>query len=293
MNRPQTIAQIARHCPSPPLGNLGNVDFLRLLEGRTSIAQIAQQLFEKRSGQWSKRALKSTLPNCPDCPPSTRGCRCRAIGPASLGGDRRPGRAWRCLTSVAKYNWTRSDDRQCARRPRAENHKVNARKAFGRRVRFLTVWSTRARVTASRYANADHYARIRDCSHAATLADSRQCVWRDAYEEKAAIREHRGGLQRVEAEAAALLDLASMWRGENPLPASDCAACCHCRKPAPCTPVLAAIGHAWLHEQCWAPVNSTREKLAREAIIQALGIANAVARETTDAARGGGDASST
>jgi hypothetical protein len=107
--------------------------------------------------------------------------------------------------------------------------------------------------------------------------------WRDAYEEKAAIREHCGGLPRVEAEAAALNDLAGIWRSENPLPASDRAVCCHCDKPDPCTPVLARNGHAWMHARCWPPLNSAREKLAREAITLALGTAVAIAPKTNDA----------
>ena len=117
--------------------------------------------------------------------------------------------------------------------------------------------------------------------------------WRDAFEEKAAIREYYGGLSQVEAEAAALRDMAARWRDENPLPASDRAACFHCGKSDPCKPHLAANGHVWLHEQCWEPLNAAREKVAREAIIEALGIANAVALETTDAAIGGGDTRST
>jgi hypothetical protein len=117
--------------------------------------------------------------------------------------------------------------------------------------------------------------------------------WRHDFEERSAIREHDGGLSRVEAEASALADLAQQWRSENPLPASDRAACCHCGKPNPCTPVLARNGHAWMHARCWPPLNSAREKLAREAITMALGTAMAIAPKTTDAARGGGDASST
>lgn len=101
------------------------------------------------------------------------------------------------------------------------------------------------------------------------------------------------GLSRVEAEAAALLDLASTWRSENPLPASDSAACYHYGKSAPCRPHLANNDHAWLREQCWAPMNLAREKLAREAITLALGTAMAIAPKTTDAAIGGGDTSST
>jgi hypothetical protein len=54
--------------------------------------------------------------------------------------------------------------------------------------------------------------------------------WRYDFEERAAIREHDGGLPRAEAEAAALLDMATRWRSENPLPASDRAACSDCDK---------------------------------------------------------------
>lgn len=127
--------------------------------------------------------------------------------------------------------------------------------------------------------------------HRAHRADEAR-RWRDSYEEKAGIRED-GGLSRAEAEAGALLDMATRWRSENPLPASDRAACYHCGKPDPCKPHLAANGHVWLHEQCWEPLNAAREKVAREAIIEALGIANAVALKTTDAAIGGGDTRST
>ena len=126
--------------------------------------------------------------------------------------------------------------------------------------------------------------------HRAHRADEAQ-RWRDSYEEKAGIRED-GGLSRAEAEAGALLDMATRWRSENPLPASDRSTCYHCGKPDPCRPHPAANGHVWLHEQCWEPLNLAREKLAREAIIEALGIADAVALKTTDAARGAGYASS-
>jgi len=97
--------------------------------------------------------------------------------------------------------------------------------------------------------------------------------WRDAFEEKAAIREHDGGLPRAEAEAAALLDMAARWRSENPLPASDRAACYHCGRPAPCTPVLSDNGHIWLHEQCWVPMNEKRQNEALAAVRALLGAA--------------------
>ena len=95
--------------------------------------------------------------------------------------------------------------------------------------------------------------------------------WRHDFEERSAIREHDGGLSLVEAEASALADLAKQWRSENPLPASDRAACCHCGKPNPCTPVLARNGHAWLHRECWAPMNKKRQAEAEFAIRSMLG----------------------
>ncbi len=240
MSRPQTIAQNARHCPSPPSGNLGNVDFMRLLGRQTSVAQVAQQLFENRSGQLSKKAMKSMLPSCPGCPPSTRGCRCRATAPASLGGDRRPAGAWR-LTSVTKHSRTRSNDRQWAGPPRAETQKVNAR--------------------------------IRDCSNVATLTDRRQCVGRDPFKARAALREYDGRLSRTEAEAIALLGMAQRWRCHNPFPDSDRSARCHCGGPASDTPILGGNRRVWLHADCGEPLNEKRQREALDAVTRILNAA--------------------
>jgi len=96
--------------------------------------------------------------------------------------------------------------------------------------------------------------------------------WRDAFEEKAAIREYDGALSRAEAEAAALLDMATRWRRENPLTASDRAACYHCGKPDPCTSVLALNGHAWLHRKCWEPMNEKRQREALDAMMLLLNV---------------------
>lgn len=120
--------------------------------------------------------------------------------------------------------------------------------------------------------------------------------WRDEFEERSAIREHEGGLSPEEAEAAAIGDLALRWRSAHPLAASrptdPCIYCNELMSKHDRTSVPARDGHAWLHRQCRKPMDAAREKLAREAIIEALGIANAVALETTDAARGAGYASS-
>ena len=95
--------------------------------------------------------------------------------------------------------------------------------------------------------------------------------WRDVFEERAAIREYDGGLSREDAEAGALDDLVTRWRCEHPLPASDAAACAHCGKRGPDTPVLARGGHAWLHKACWGPMNEARQKEALVAVKVLLG----------------------
>lgn len=118
--------------------------------------------------------------------------------------------------------------------------------------------------------------------------------WREYFEERAAIRQYDGGLSRTEAEAGALNDLAQQWRSENPLPASPpmlrakpgdlvetvaalrasaASPCLHCGKPKPDTPILAANGHAWLHAQCWAPMNEKRQNEALAAVRALLGAA--------------------
>lgn len=96
--------------------------------------------------------------------------------------------------------------------------------------------------------------------------------WRDLFEERAAVREFDGGLSRADAEAAALGDLAATWRAENPLAANDGRECAFCGGPGPCTPVLAGEGgRAWLHRDCWEPMNAGREQDALAAVQALLG----------------------
>src|SRR5262245_8328500 len=45
--------------------------------------------------------------------------------------------------------------------------------------------------------------------------------WRELFEERAAIREHDGGLRRPDAEGGALADCIAHWRALNPLPPSS------------------------------------------------------------------------
>jgi len=106
-----------------------------------------------------------------------------------------------------------------------------------------------------------------DPLHELACDDARR--WRDLFEERAAIREHDGGLCRADAEAGALADLAQRWRCENPLLASNALACAHCGNRLPDTPVLARGGQAWLHKVCWGPMNEARQREAL-AKVQAL-----------------------
>jgi hypothetical protein len=101
-------------------------------------------------------------------------------------------------------------------------------------------------------------------------ASAADAFWRDYFEERAAIREHDGGLSRADAEAGALADCVARWRFVNPLPASGGGACVHCGLAGPDTPVLARGGHAWLHRGCWAPMNALRNETARATILAAL-----------------------
>lgn len=94
--------------------------------------------------------------------------------------------------------------------------------------------------------------------------------WRDHFEERVSIREHDGGISRADAGAGALEDCVQQWRALNPLQPSGEGACVHCGKARPDTPVLAHGGHAWLHNECWTPMNAARAETARAAVIAAL-----------------------
>lgn len=95
--------------------------------------------------------------------------------------------------------------------------------------------------------------------------------WCDYFEERAAIREHDGGMSRADAEAGALADCVARWRALNPLPASGDGACVQCGEARPDMPVLARGGHAWLHRDCWAPMNAARNEMAFAAVRALLG----------------------
>lgn len=113
-------------------------------------------------------------------------------------------------------------------------------------------------------------ASVRRPAVAGNSGQSEDLRWRHDFEERAAIREHDGGMSRADAEAAALLDCAALWRSRNPLPPTGPNdPCCHCDLPMTVedrTPVLAAGGHAWLHRHCWAPMNEARQQEALVAV---------------------------
>jgi hypothetical protein len=112
---------------------------------------------------------------------------------------------------------------------------------------------------------------VTDVTHPAYEREPHAAWWRELYEERAAIREHDGGMSRADAEAGALADCVARWRALNPLSASGDGACVQCGKARPDTPVLARGGHAWLHRECWAPMNAARNEVAFAAVRALLG----------------------
>jgi hypothetical protein len=104
------------------------------------------------------------------------------------------------------------------------------------------------------------------------VGDAERDRWRYLFEERAGIREFDGGLSRAEAEREALGDLVSMWRSENPLPASGPSACFHCGGQKPDIAVLAAAGHTWLHVECLGLMNESRQREAERAARALLGL---------------------
>lgn len=94
--------------------------------------------------------------------------------------------------------------------------------------------------------------------------------WQAFFDERAGIREFDGGLSRTEAEAGAFVDCIGQWRPLNPLCPSESRTCIHCGREGGDTPVLASGGHAWLHRECWAPMNDQRQREALDAVTRML-----------------------
>lgn len=119
-------------------------------------------------------------------------------------------------------------------------------------------------------------AAVTDVTDVTHSAYKRECVaawWRELYEERVAARQRDGGISRADAEAGALADCVARWRALNPLPASGDGVCVQCGKVGSDTPVLARGGHAWLHRECWAPMNAARNEMAFAAVRTLLGCA--------------------
>lgn len=98
-------------------------------------------------------------------------------------------------------------------------------------------------------------------------------LWRDLYEERAAIREFDGGFTRREAERRALEDVVPHWLAKHPLPATSRAVgCAQCGLPDPDTPLLARDGHTWVHMACWSRLMARRASEALAALIRVLNL---------------------
>jgi hypothetical protein len=103
--------------------------------------------------------------------------------------------------------------------------------------------------------------------------------WQAYGDERAAVREHDGGLLRGEAERLAFEDTVAQWLCLHPAPASDpqegCAHCGGREWPGnSLLAVLAAGGHLWVHDTCWRDWQAHRRRQASMAL-QRLGLAPA------------------
>ena len=95
--------------------------------------------------------------------------------------------------------------------------------------------------------------------------------WQAYLDERAAIREHDGGLPRSAAERLAFEDAVAHWLCLHPAPATDPRrGCVQCGRGDQASntllPVLAPGGHVWVHDRCWEAWTSSRQHEAREAL---------------------------
>ena len=99
----------------------------------------------------------------------------------------------------------------------------------------------------------------RSCATFATCAGGEHADaedWLAFFDERAAISEHDGGLERADAERQAFECCISEWHWRNPPPASGPERCAHCGKPLgepgrDSLPYLTGDGgHTWLHSGC-------------------------------------------
>jgi hypothetical protein len=100
--------------------------------------------------------------------------------------------------------------------------------------------------------------------------------WHAYVDERAAIREHDGGLLREQAERLAAEDAVTHWLCLHPAPASDSGCeCIHCgladQPGNTLLPMLAPGGHLWVHDRCWESWHTARRNQARKAL-ETLGL---------------------
>ena len=99
--------------------------------------------------------------------------------------------------------------------------------------------------------------------------------WRTYYDERAAIAEHDGGLDRAAAERRAFTCVVVQWLNAHPEPMGDPDICAHCRHPVTDTDMLPVLngpdGHIWLHPRCHQPfIDQRRAKAITK--LEAMGL---------------------
>jgi hypothetical protein len=99
--------------------------------------------------------------------------------------------------------------------------------------------------------------------------------WHAYYDERAAIAERDGGLDRTEAEHQAFNCTVVHWLNTHPEPNPDPDVCGYCRQPLTETdllPVLNGPGnHVWLHPRCLEPFNR-KHRAKAIAELEAMGL---------------------
>jgi hypothetical protein len=118
--------------------------------------------------------------------------------------------------------------------------------------------------------------------------------WQAYVDERAAIREHDGGLRRRDAERLAFEDAITHWLCLHPAASSDPhQGCVHCgvgdRSGNTLLPMLAPGGHVWVHDRCWESWRASRRYEAQEAL-RRLGVPAAVDRDAGRLEYGDGNA---
>lgn len=96
--------------------------------------------------------------------------------------------------------------------------------------------------------------------------DGSDADWLTYFDERAAIAEFDGGLQRSAAEACAFECCVVEWLNRNPVN-SPPGRCLHCGGSEGTLDELVPFGieptgHAWLHSRCWAAWHETRRATA-------------------------------